>query len=98
MSRVAFAHRFSELGGASVKITSIKSPPEGCNLWSGMAIKDGVRLQWFLELDGQFDVLEEDLGCRRIDENGDQWSCFMNIEAPDGAKEAVLKAIRASLS
>jgi hypothetical protein len=67
-------------------------------LWSGVAIKDGVRLQWFLELDGSFDVLEEDLGCRRIDENGDRWSCFMNIEAPDGAKEAVLKAIRASLS
>jgi hypothetical protein len=62
-----------------MKITSIESPPEGCDLWSGMAIKDGVRLQWFLESDGCFNVREEDLGCRHIDENGDQWFCFMNI-------------------
>jgi hypothetical protein len=82
-----------------MKISSIKSPPEGCDLWSGMAIQDGARIQWFIELDGSsFHVREEDLGCRRIDKNGDQWYCFMDVEPPDGAKEAVLKAIREARS
>ena len=35
----------SQADGNNITITSIESPPEGCDLWSGMAIKDGTRLQ-----------------------------------------------------
>ena len=80
-----------------MQITSIKSPPEGCDLWSGMAILDGKRHRWFIELDGStFDVEEEDLECK-IRTHGER-TCFMYIDPPDGAKEVVLKAIRGALS
>ena len=84
-----------------MKITSIKSPPEGCELWSGMAIKDGNRFQWFIEPDGSlFHVLEEDLVCsiRESIRTGEERNCFMNVEPPPGSKETVLKAIRGSMS
>jgi len=82
-----------------MKITSIETP-EGNDIWHGFADCDGRCFQWFIELDGSwFKVREEEVRCRHIDKNGNEQRCFMNLdEPPDGAKEAVLKAIRASLS
>ena len=81
-------------------ITDIEAPPQGNYIWSGMAIHEDNHLQWFNRLDGSyFLVRKEAVGCRQIDENGDLWRCFMNVDdPPDGAKKAVLRAIRAARS
>jgi hypothetical protein len=81
----------------AIQITSIERAQEG--LWSGMAIKDGIRLRWFIELDGDsFDVMEEDVACRHIGKDGGWRYCFLCINPPDGAKEAILEAIRRGIS
>ena len=75
-----------------MKITSIKYH-QGSNLWHGFATSDGRCLRWFWELeDSLFDVWEEEHF------NGGRYFRMVDVEVPEGAKESVLRAIRASLS
>jgi hypothetical protein len=91
--------KYAGVGMTAIQITSIKGPPEGCELWSGGAIKNGASLRWFIELDGSSPyVMEEDVRCRHIDKDGDWRYCFMKIDPPEGTKEAILTAIRGALS
>jgi hypothetical protein len=84
-----------------MKITSIEKPELGCSeIWAGLATHDGRCLRWFIELDGsRLDVWEEEVRCRHIDRDGHEQRCFVvGAEIPDGAKDAIEKAIRASMS
>ncbi|XSC46808.1 hypothetical protein ACF1BQ_014660 [Bradyrhizobium sp. RDT10] len=84
----------------AIQITSIDNPAEGHALWTGTAIKDGTNVRWFIDLDddGGFKFMEEEVTCRHIAKDGDWRYCFLYVDPPDGAKEAVLKAIRGTYS
>lgn len=83
-----------------MKITSIEKPKlGGSEIWHGFATHNGRCLRWFFELDGSLDVWEEDVRCRDIDQDGREQRCFVvDAEIPDGAKDVIEKAIRASMS
>ncbi len=79
-----------------MNINSIKSPPVGCELWSGTAIHDGARLRWFIQLDGS--ELKVDKVETVIDRGELRNLAIFYQDPPPGAKETILRAIRASLS
>jgi hypothetical protein len=84
-----------------MRVTDIEKPPlGGSEIWAGFATHDGRFLRWFIELDGsRLDVWEEEVRCRHIDQDGYETRCFIaNAEIPDGAKDAIEKAIRALMS
>ncbi|UPK04471.1 hypothetical protein [Bradyrhizobium sp. 170] len=68
-----------------MKITSIDKPKQGTAIWSGSASIGKRRLIWFYSPCQWLHVQEQD----HINPK-----CWMNIEPPSGAKDAVLRAIR----
>jgi hypothetical protein len=66
-------------------ITGIERPPAGSTIWSGTAEQGSQKLQWFYWPRNWLHVREQD---------SINPKCWMNIEPPDGAKQAVLKAVR----
>jgi hypothetical protein len=68
-----------------MKITSVEKPDPGATIWSGRA-KIGTRtLEWFYWPRHWLHVRKRD---RRNPH------CWMNIEPPQGAREAIQRAIR----
>lgn len=68
-----------------MKITSIEKPDQGATIWSGMASIGKRRLIWFYWPRHWLRVREQQPNDPR---------CWLDIEPPDGAKQAVLKTVR----
>jgi hypothetical protein len=71
--------------GAVIKITSVEKPDRGATIWSGKAKIGTHTLEWFYWPRHWLHVREQD------DRNP---RCWMNIETPEGFREAVQRAIR----
>jgi hypothetical protein len=69
-----------------MKITSIH---QGSAMWHGTATADGKKFKWYYRPRSLFDMTEEE---------GSIPNCWINIDPPAGAKEAVLKAVREARS
>jgi hypothetical protein len=70
-------------------VTSIVKPANGANIWSGRASIGNRRLVWFYCPRHWLHVQEQD----HINPK-----CWMNIPTPEGARDAVLRAIRKTRS
>jgi hypothetical protein len=70
-----------------MKITRIEKPDPkpAAPIWSGTAVDGSRNLEWFLWPRHWLHVREQDNVNPR---------CWMNVEPPEGAKKAILKAIR----
>jgi hypothetical protein len=68
-----------------IEITTIKKPDQGSSIWSGKASIGKRRLMWFYSPRQWLHVQEQD----HINPK-----CWMNIDPPEGARDAVLRAIR----
>lgn len=71
-----------------MKITGIEPPIGGGTLWSGTASAGSKRHEWFATRNGlSFGFREEE---------PDVPGYWMNVDPPAGAKQFILKAIRAA--
>jgi hypothetical protein len=78
-------HRTRAARGAVMLITSVVKPNQGANIWSGTATIGPRNFLWFYWPRNWLHVQEQD---GRIPQ------CWMNVEAPAGAREQVQRAIR----
>ncbi len=70
-----------------MKITAINKPMKRCTQWWGTAIDGDKNYEWFYQPRRWLHMREEDPGIP---------GCFMNVNPPPPAKQAVLTAIRAA--
>jgi hypothetical protein len=71
-----------------MKITSIEFH-QGSGMWHGHAVAGGKNHEWFYRPRERLLVREQD------DLNP---KCWMNIETPEGARKAIVKAVRKARS
>jgi hypothetical protein len=68
-----------------MKVTSINKLMKRCAQWWGTASSGDEKYEWFYEPRSYVQMRKEEPQIP---------GCFMNIDPPAGAKEAILKAVR----
>jgi hypothetical protein len=70
-----------------IQVTAVRKPLKGCAQWSGAASNEVSNFEWFYEPRGRFAM-------RRQEPSSP--NCWMYCEPPEGARRAVVKAVRAA--
>jgi hypothetical protein len=70
-----------------LEVTSVTAPLRRGTMWSGTARDDSSQYEWFYEPRGRFSMMRQE---PRMP------TCWMNCRPPDGARRAVVRAVRSA--